>query len=75
MQVYSYVTRNCSETIFKTGLKEITRTTQRSCRLTNLLGLHAGKLRGVGTMAAAPEAGAERGVEHHLPSPLSLHPA
>lgn len=46
MQVYSYVTHNCSETIFKTGLKEITRTTQRGCHLTNLLGLHAGKAEG-----------------------------
>lgn len=39
------------------------------------LGCMQGKLRGAGTMAAAPEAGAERGAEHHLPSPLSLHPA
>lgn len=39
------------------------------------LGCMPGKLRGVGTMAATPEAGAERWGEHHQPSPLSLHPA
>lgn len=44
MQVYSYVTHNCSETIFKTGLKEITGMIQRSCLLTNLLGWHARKV-------------------------------
>lgn len=71
MQVYSYVTHNCSETIFKTGLKEITRMTHRSCRLTNLFGLHAGEVEGCRDHAAATEAGGERGAEHRLPIPLS----
>lgn len=70
MQVYSYLTHNCLETIFKTGLKEITRTTERSCCLTNLLGLHAGSVEGCRDLAAAAEARGERGAEHRIGFPV-----
>jgi len=63
-----------AQKLFKTRLKEITRMTQRSCNLTNLLGLRAGKVpRAVGTTVAATEAGGRRGAEHYLPSLLGSH--